>query len=70
VDLYIDSRIRLHGVVLNSLSTGTILPFTQIKFYKVIAFSVLVCRRENWDLNRFERRETETEQVRFLRPVA
>jgi hypothetical protein len=28
VDLYIYSPIRLHGVVLNSLSTGTTLPFT------------------------------------------
>jgi hypothetical protein len=28
VDLYIHSHIRLHGVVLNSLSTGTTLPFT------------------------------------------
>jgi hypothetical protein len=27
VDLYIHSPIRLHGVVLNSLSTGTTLPF-------------------------------------------
>jgi hypothetical protein len=26
VDLYIHSRIRLHGIVLNSLSTGTTLP--------------------------------------------
>jgi hypothetical protein len=26
VDLYIHSPIRLHGVVLNSLSTGTTLP--------------------------------------------
>jgi hypothetical protein len=28
VDLYIHSPIRLHGVVLNSLGTGTNLPFT------------------------------------------
>jgi hypothetical protein len=27
MDLYIHSLIRLHGVVLNSLSTGTTLPF-------------------------------------------
>jgi hypothetical protein len=27
MDLYIQSPIRLHGVVLNSLSTGTALPF-------------------------------------------
>jgi hypothetical protein len=27
VDLYIHSHIRLHGVVLNSLSTGTTLPY-------------------------------------------
>jgi hypothetical protein len=27
VDLYIRSAIRLHGVVLNSLRTGTTLPF-------------------------------------------
>jgi hypothetical protein len=28
VDLYIHYPIRLHGVVLNQLSTGTTLPFT------------------------------------------
>jgi hypothetical protein len=28
VDLYIHSPIRLHGIVLNKLSTGTTLPFT------------------------------------------
>jgi uncharacterized membrane protein len=28
MDLYIYSAIRLHGVVLNYLSTGTTLPFT------------------------------------------
>jgi hypothetical protein len=28
VNLYINSPIRLHGVVLNWLSTGTTLPFT------------------------------------------
>jgi hypothetical protein len=28
MDLYIHSPIRLHGVVLNQLSTGVILPFT------------------------------------------
>jgi hypothetical protein len=27
VDLYIHSPIRLHGIVLNSLSTGTALPY-------------------------------------------
>jgi hypothetical protein len=27
VDLYIPSSVRLHGVVLNLLSTGTTLPF-------------------------------------------
>jgi hypothetical protein len=31
VDLYIHSPIRLHGVVLNSLSTGTTLPFTRFE---------------------------------------
>jgi hypothetical protein len=30
VDLYIHSPIRLHGVVLNYLSRGTILPFTPL----------------------------------------
>jgi hypothetical protein len=30
VDLYIHSPTRLHGVVLNELSTGTILPFTSL----------------------------------------
>jgi hypothetical protein len=30
VDLYIHSTIRLHGVVLNSLTTGTTIPFNLI----------------------------------------
>jgi hypothetical protein len=30
VDLYIHSSIRLHGVMLNLLSTGTTLPFLHI----------------------------------------
>jgi hypothetical protein len=32
MDLYIHSPIRLHGVVLNSLSTGTILPLPSSAF--------------------------------------
>jgi hypothetical protein len=32
VDLYIDSSIRLNGVVLNSLSAGTIQPFYLQRF--------------------------------------
>jgi hypothetical protein len=32
VDLYIHSPIRLHGVVLNSFSTETTLPYPNIKF--------------------------------------
>jgi hypothetical protein len=32
MDLYIHSPIRLHGVVLNYLSTGTTLPFTVVKY--------------------------------------
>jgi hypothetical protein len=33
VDLYIHSPIRLHGVVLNSLSTGTTLPYLEHTAY-------------------------------------
>jgi hypothetical protein len=33
VDLYIHSPIRLHGVVLNSLSTGTTLPYLYLHIF-------------------------------------
>jgi hypothetical protein len=29
MELYLHSPMRLHGIVLNQLSTGTILPYTQ-----------------------------------------
>jgi hypothetical protein len=34
VDLYIHSPIRLHGVMLNWLSTGTTLPYLYLFFFK------------------------------------
>jgi hypothetical protein len=41
MDLYIHSPIRLHGVVLNKLSTGTTLPFT---FYIMeYTLSIVAC---------------------------
>jgi hypothetical protein len=59
VDLYIPSLIRLHGVVLSQLSTGTILPFANIcvyvQFYKDIAKSnrmpVDMKRARHWMLS-------------------
>jgi hypothetical protein len=42
---------------------------TQLKFYKVMAVSVLYgCK--NWALNREDRRKTETAEIKFLRRVA
>jgi hypothetical protein len=42
---------------------------TQLKFYKVMAVSVLYgC--ENWALNRVDRRKTETAEMKLLRRVA
>jgi hypothetical protein len=38
VDLYINSPIRLRGVVLNSLNTGTNLSFHSFSFYPLICF--------------------------------
>jgi hypothetical protein len=40
-DLYLHSPIRLHGVVLNKLNTGTILPFYRAVFVRVKAQSKL-----------------------------
>jgi hypothetical protein len=42
VDLYIYSPIRLHGVVLNSLSTGTTLPYTAAKYMILSLYAALI----------------------------
>jgi hypothetical protein len=41
VDLYSHFPIRLHGVVLNYLSTRTSLPFNNIAFFRQVAVYVL-----------------------------
>jgi hypothetical protein len=44
VDLYIHSPIRLHGVVLNWLSTRTTLPFTSQKILLLMfLMEIIVC---------------------------
>ena len=42
---------------------------TQIKFYKVMAVPVLMYGRENWSLNRSDKRKIEAAVMRFLRPM-
>jgi hypothetical protein len=43
---------------------------TQLKFYKVMAVSVLLYGCENWALHRVDRRKIETAENKFLRRVA
>jgi hypothetical protein len=45
----------------------TNIPVKQIKFYKIVAVSVLVYGIENWVVNRSERRTIETAEISFLR---
>jgi hypothetical protein len=40
---------------------------TQLKFYKVMAVPVLLYGCENWTLNRVDRRNIETAEMKFLR---
>jgi hypothetical protein len=40
------------------------------KLYEVIAAPMLMYGSENWDLNRSERRKTETTEMYFLRHVS
>ena len=41
----------------------------KIKFYKVMAVPVLMYGRENWSINRSEKRNIEAAEMRFLRPI-
>jgi hypothetical protein len=43
MDLYNDSPIRLHGAVLNLLSTGTTLPFIYLVFIVLSSFCLRCC---------------------------
>ena len=43
---------------------------TQIRFYKTMAVPVLVYDRENWSLNRSDKRKIEAAEMRFLRQMA
>ena len=41
-----------------------------LKFYKVMAVTVLMYGSENWSLNRSDKRKIEAAEMRFLRSMA
>jgi hypothetical protein len=46
------------------------IPVIRIKFYKIIAVSILVYGIENWVLNKSERRTIETPEISFIRHIS
>ena len=68
VNIKVNKFQRMCGTISRSLKGKTQLS-TQIKFYKVMAVSVLMYGSENWSLNRSDKRVIEAAEIRFLRPM-
>ena len=59
---------RMCGIIRRTLKGKTQLS-TKIKFYKVMAVSILMYDSENWSLNRSDKRKIEAAEMKFLRPT-
>jgi hypothetical protein len=60
---------RICGVIRRTLRQKT-LQSTQLKFYKVVAVPMLTYASEKWTMNRSDKRQIESAEMKFLHPAA
>jgi hypothetical protein len=69
INIKLNKFKRMCGMIRRTLRQKT-LQITQLKFYKIMAVSMLTYASENWTINLSDKKKIESAEIKFLRSVA